>query len=231
MSADEGQVQYYVALRGHLGDGALALLAARGALLGQAGWSAREDYRRWRRIMMTKVALEATPEGIANLRAATETLALRADGGEAAPDEPPALLVLPPLTKAVAAPLLGHLRLVPKRRGRAPKQETLPVLLLVAAGDLGMHGGKLAAQAAHGALRADSAYGTLPAWGEWVQAGAPIALRRIAANDLASLATRYPASAVRDAGFTQIAAGTLTVVAIPPGDPEGERLLRELDPW
>jgi hypothetical protein len=80
MSADESLVQYYVAQRGQFGDAALALLAARGALLGQARWSAREEYRRWRRIMMTKVALEAPPADLAQLRAATETIALRADG-------------------------------------------------------------------------------------------------------------------------------------------------------
>src|SRR5262245_20185948 len=133
MSADDGLVQYYVALRGQFADSALALLAARGALLGQARWSTREDYRRWRRIMMTKVALEAPPEDLAQLRAATETIALRTDGREAAPDEPPALLVLPPLPKSVAAPLLGHLRLASKRRGRLPDSYATPVLLLVAA--------------------------------------------------------------------------------------------------
>jgi peptidyl-tRNA hydrolase len=231
MSVDESLVQYYVALRGQFSDSALALLAARGALLGQARWSARDDYRRWRRIMMTKVALEGTPEDLERIRAATETIPLRADGREAAPGEPPALLVLPPLPKAVAAPLLGHLRLAAKRRGRLPDSNVTPVLLLIAAGDLGIHGGKLAAQAAHGALRAESAYGTSPSWAEWQQIGAPLALRRATSDDLAALAAQYPASAIRDAGFTQIAAGSLTVVAIPPGDPDAERLLRKLEPW
>lgn len=231
MSSEEGQVQYYAALRGQFGDSALALIAARGALLGQARWATRENYQRWRRIRMTKVALEASPEELAQLRAATETIALRADGREAAPDEPAALLVLPPMTKADAAPILGHLRLASKRRGRLPDSNVIPVLLLVFAGDLGMHGGKLAAQAAHGVLRAESSYAAQPAWAEWEQSGAPIAIRKTNSDDLAALAEKYPGSAIRDAGFTQIAAGSLTVVALPPGDPDIPLLLRKLEPW
>jgi peptidyl-tRNA hydrolase len=45
------------------------------------------------------------------------------------------------------------------------------------------------------------------------------------------LAARYPGGAVHDAGHTQVAAGALTVVAVPPDAPEGEPLLRELAPW
>ena len=135
------------------------------------------------------------------------------------------------MTKADAAPILGHLRLASKRRGRLPDSNVIPVLLLVFAGDLGMHGGKLAAQAAHGALRAESSYAAQPAWAEWEQSGAPIAIRKTNSDDLAALAEKYPGSAIRDAGFTQIAAGSLTVVAIPPGDPDTPLLLRKLEPW
>ncbi len=228
---DEGLVQYYVAPRAEHPDGTLALLAAHAALLGQERWTDRAEYRRWRTIMMTKVVLEALPAELIRIGEATEALALRADGGEVAPGEPPDLLVLPPQSRAMAAPLLGHLRLAAKRNGRAPEPAAGPVLVLVAAGDLGMHGGKLAAQAAHAALLAQAACGHRPAWAVWTAAGAPLALRRAASDALAPLAARYPGGAVHDAGHTQVAAGALTVVAVPPDAPEGERLLRELAPW
>lgn len=228
---EDGLVQYYVALQGEYADGALALLAARAALLGQARWSTSADYQRWRRVRMTKVVLEAPPQDVAHLRSATEAVVLLSGGGEASATECAALLVLPPQTRAAAAPLLGHLRLARKRRGRAPEPADGPALVLVAAADLGMHGGKLAAQVAHAALLAESAYARSAAWQAWTLAGAPLALRSAPSVALASLAAQYPASAVHDAGFTQVAAGSLTVVAVPPGEPIGQQLLRELPPW
>jgi peptidyl-tRNA hydrolase len=228
---DAELVQYYVALQGEYADGALALLAARAALLGQARWSGRADYRRWRAIRMTKVVLEAASEDLARLREATEVLALRADGGEAAAGESVVLLVLPPQTKEAVADLVGQFRLARKRRGRAPEPAEGPALVLVAAADLGMHGGKLAAQAAHAALLAEAAYGREAAWSVWMRAGAPLALRAAPSAVLSALAERYPASAVHDAGFTQVVAGSLTVVALPPGEPVSEQVLREFAPW
>ena len=224
-------VQYYIAEQGRHPDGALALLAARGALLAHRRWHARPGYAHWRDHVMTKVVLEAGPAALAAVRAATETLALAAGGAEAAAGESAALLVLPPQPKAAALPVLGHLRLVPKRRGRAPEPAWRPALVLVAAGDLGMHGGKLAAQAAHAALLAQAAAAQQPAWSRWTAAGSPLALRRAPSRCLAALAARYPDSAVHDGGQTQVAAGALTVVAVPPAAPEGAWLLTELARW
>ena len=224
-------VQYYVAEQGRHPDGALALLAARGALLGHARWHDRPGYAYWRDHVMTKVVLEARAEEVARVRATTETLALVAGGNEAAAGGPAALLVLPPQPKVVALPVLGHLRLVPKRRGQVPEPSSRPALVLVAAGDLGMHGGKLAAQAAHAALLAETAYAQQPAWSRWTAAGSPLALRRATSACLATLAARYPASAVHDGGQTQVAAGALTVVAVPPAASEGEWPLTELARW
>jgi peptidyl-tRNA hydrolase len=228
---DDDLVQYYLARRGQQADGALALLAARAALLGHARWAARPTYRRWRDAIMTKVVLEAEDEDLARVREATETIALDPAGTEVRSGEAVALLVLPPQPRADLLPLIGHLRLAARRRGQAPEPERGPVLLLTAAGDLGMHGGKLAAQAAHAALLAEAASSDTRTWAEWEEAGAPLALRRATSTLLAALAARYPASAVHDVGHTQVPAGTLTVVAIPPGVPDGERLLRELPPW
>lgn len=228
---DDALVQYYVAPVGAHADGALALLAARAALLGQVRWSGRAEYVRWRTIMMTKIALEASPAEFERARALPDALTLRADGREATVGEPGAILVLPPQSRATAGPALETLRLARKRRGRAPEPPTGPTLILVAAADLGMHGGKLAAQAAHAALLAERAAAQGPRWTAWEQAGISLALRRAPSPVLAELATRYPDSAVHDAGFTQVASGSLTVVAVPPGAAEGPQLLHDLAPW
>jgi PTH2 family peptidyl-tRNA hydrolase len=196
---DEGTlVQYYLAERGRLGDGALGLLAARAALLGHARWRTRPAYARWHARVMTKVVLGAT---------AAELTAL--------------------------AGVLGHLRLAPKTRGPAPEPAGRPALVLVAAGDLGMHGGKLAAQCAHAALLAQAAYGRHPGWAAWVAAGRPMALRRATSAELAALAEDFPGGAVHDAGHTQVPAGALTVVAVPPWAWAGAaaRLLDEGAAW
>jgi len=225
---DDALVQYYVAPVGAHADGALALLAARAALLGQVRWSGRAEYVRWRTVMMTKIALEASPAEFERARALPDALTLRADGREAAAGEPGAILVLPPQSRATAGPALETLRLARKRRGRAPEPPTGPTLILVAAADLGMHGGKLAA---HAALLAERAAAQGPTWTAWEQAGASLALRRAASPVLAELAMRYPGGAVHDAGFTQVASGSLTVVAVPPGAGEGPQLLHDLAPW
>ncbi|MFN8536608.1 MAG: peptidyl-tRNA hydrolase [Thermomicrobiales bacterium] len=221
MSSEEGQVQYYAALRGQFGDSALALIAARGALLGQARWATRENYQRWRGIGMTKVALGADPEELAQLRAATgnHRPPRRRPRGRARRARRPARPATHDQSRRRADPRPPPPRLE-AARPRLPDSSVIPVLLLVFAGDLGMHGGKLAAQAAHGVLRAESSYAAQPAWAEWEQSGAPIAIRKTNSDDLAALAEKYPGSAIRDADFTQIAAGSLTVVALPPGDPD-----------
>jgi PTH2 family peptidyl-tRNA hydrolase len=224
-------VQYYVAERGRLSDGALGLLAARGALLGHARWRTRPAYARWHARVMTKVVLGATAEEVAAARAAVEALALTATGAAAADDEPAALLTLPPQPKEALAALLGHLRLAPRARGPAPEPATRPALILVAADDLGMHGGKLAAQCAHAVLLAQAAYGRHSGWSAWMASDRPLALRRAASDALDALAERYPGGAVHDAGHTQVPAGSLTVVAVPPFAAEADRLLAEGARW
>jgi peptidyl-tRNA hydrolase len=228
---DDALVQYYVSPAGVHADGALALLAARAALLGQARWSGRAEYRRWRTVMMTKVVLEASASDFERARKLPDALTMHADGREATCDEPGTLLVLPPQPRATVESPLGMLRLARKRRGRAPEPAVGPTLVLVAADDLGMHGGKLAAQAAHAALLAEGAAAHRPTWVAWEQAGAPLALRRATSTVLALLAARYPGGTVHDAGFTQVASGSLTVVAVSPGAEEGSQLLRDLSPW
>jgi PTH2 family peptidyl-tRNA hydrolase len=224
-------VEYFVAAQGTLSDGALGLLAARGALLGHARWRTRPAYATWHSRVMSKVVLAADADDLARVRAASDALVLTAAGDEPMADEIAVLVVLPPQPKALVTALVGHLRLAPRRRGPAPEPTTEPVLVMAAADDLGMHGGKLAAQCAHAALLANRAYGRHSGWATWIGAGRPMALRRLASDALADLAARYSGGAVRDAGHTQVPAGSLTVVAVPPWTEAGRSLLADGEPW
>jgi PTH2 family peptidyl-tRNA hydrolase len=224
-------IQYYVAVRGRLGDGALALLAARAALLGHAAWRRRSTYARWHARVMTKVVLGADPADLDRVRFATETLALTESGDVVTGDVATVLLVLPPQPKAALLDLVGGLRLAPKQRGQTPEPASTAALVLVAAADLGMHGGKLAAQCAHAALLAHTAYGRHPAWPAWVDSGRPMALRRALSVDLASLERDFPGGAVHDAGHTQVPAGALTVLALPPWSSAAAHWRATGEPW
>ena len=74
---------------------------------------------------------------------------------------------------------------------------------------LEMSSGKVVAQVAHAAVMAAAA---LPAWAE---AGAPG--RLVAPRGFAELAARDDLAArVVDAGLTEVAPGTVTVLALPP---------------
>jgi len=230
-SATSTLVEYFIAEQGRLSDGALGLLAARAALAGHARWRARPAYSAWHARVMTKVVLVATAEELARIHASTETLALSPDGEEVPANAEPMLLVLPPQPKDVMIDLVGHLRLAPKERGPTPEPVAGPALVLAAAGDLGMHGGKLAAQCAHAALLANQSYGRHSGWGDWSSAGRPMALRRLNSGPLAELAARFPGGAVHDAGHTQVPAGALTVVPVPPWTSASERLIDDGEPW
>lgn len=91
---DDALVQYHVAPAGVYSDGALALLVAQAALLGEARWGTHADYRRWRTIRMTKIVLEAAPDDFTRARRAPEVLAVDTAGHEAAADETAAAVVV-----------------------------------------------------------------------------------------------------------------------------------------
>ena len=94
--------------------------------------------------------------------------------------------------------------------------------------ELGMSKGKLCAQAAHGALSAfRAAHGGTEAQRTllraWLREGQAKVVLRAAGEDAllalhaAAVARGLPCSLVRDAGRTQVAAGSLTCVALGPG--------------
>lgn len=95
--------------------------------------------------------------------------------------------------------------------------------VLVVRTDLGMGKGKIAAQCAHGSiaayLKADA-----QTQDEWVDAGMPkIVLKVSSEKELATLFQKakkagLPAALITDAGHTQIAPGTKTVVGMGPAN-------------
>lgn len=95
-------------------------------------------------------------------------------------------------------------------------------LTLVIRSDLGMGRGKIAAQAAHAAVTAVlAALGTAD-FRAWLRDGQPkVVLKAVSEDDLFAIADRagdagLPVQMIRDAGRTQVAAGTPTCCAIGP---------------
>jgi peptidyl-tRNA hydrolase len=85
--------------------------------------------------------------------------------------------------------------------------EPVAGLNLVVNSSLGMSDGKTLAQLGHGALR--------PVWPEAeVDPNLPVSVYQATAEQLDALATRYDVWVVQDAGFTEIAPGSETVVVL-----------------
>jgi peptidyl-tRNA hydrolase, PTH2 family len=97
-------------------------------------------------------------------------------------------------------------------------------LVLVVRTDLAMGRGKVAAQVAHAAVAATLSGRRTRRLRRWLAAGQPkVVLRAGSQDELAALAARAESAGlavemVRDAGRTQVAAGTMTCCAIGPDD-------------
>ena len=119
---------------------------------------------------------------------------------------------LPPRRRSQRGPLLERLQAMSSDLGAAPTELGEPVpgaVTYVLNPDLEMSSGKVVAQVAHAAVMAAA---ELPAWAE---AGAPG--RLVAPRGFAALAAREDLAArVVDAGLTEVAPGTITVLALPP---------------
>lgn len=95
-------------------------------------------------------------------------------------------------------------------------------LTLVVRTDLGMGRGKIAAQVAHAAVAATLASLASPEFRDWLADGQPkVVLRASDEEQLADIAERaaaagLPVQLVKDAGRTQVEAGTVTCCAIGP---------------
>src|SRR5829696_7658579 len=136
------------------------------------------------------------------------------------------VVCLPPRRRSQSGELLASL--IPFTDARRPGEPTPapdgPALTYVVATDLRMTTGKAMAQAGHAALMgADGPDGDrgprAAAWAAWAQAGRPGHVIEAGADDFAAWAARAGAAVVRDAGLTQVAAGSETVACLPPPMP------------
>ena len=118
---------------------------------------------------------------------------------------------LPPRRRSERGPLLERLQAMSTDLGPAPARldgghDGVTYALNPA---LEMSSGKVVAQVAHAAVMAAEVLS------EWARAGAPG--RLVAPEDFAGLAAREDLAArVVDAGLTEVAPGTITVLALPP---------------
>lgn len=87
-------------------------------------------------------------------------------------------------------------------------------VLLALNADLDMSTGKAAAQVGHGSMLLAASL-ALPQVHEWAQAGFDLQVREVPSAACRELATRAGAVVVRDAGFTEVAPNSVTVVALP----------------
>lgn len=94
-----------------------------------------------------------------------------------------------------------------------PLDKRAPTLVVDAS--LGMSGGKAAAQVGHASMLYAAALPVERARA-WASEGFSVNVREVAADEFAALAGCEGAVHVRDAGFTEVAPGSTTVLALPP---------------
>lgn len=98
-------------------------------------------------------------------------------------------------------------------RGSAPADPATALIALNA--ELEMSTGKAAAQVGHGSMLLAAAM-TLEEVHAWAQTGFELQVRELPGEKFRELAARDDAVLVRDAGFTEVAPDSVTVVALPP---------------
>jgi peptidyl-tRNA hydrolase, PTH2 family len=103
-----------------------------------------------------------------------------------------------------------------QRSGIADLSDETPVMVLLIANDLGLTLGKACAQVAHGALIGSELHQPA-ATTAWEGRGQRIAVVLVDDQTFQRAKSELIVAAVRDAGLTQIPAGTETVLATEPG--------------
>jgi hypothetical protein len=126
-----------------------------------------------------------------------------------------AVAALPPRRRSERGPLLERLQAMSTDLGAAP--ETAPArpgaLTYLLNPQAPMSSGKTLAQVAHAAVMAAET----GRFEDWVEAGCPARMLAPPADDFAAAAARDDlAACVADAGLTEVAPGTVTVIALAP---------------
>jgi peptidyl-tRNA hydrolase len=180
------------------------------------GESHAAAFRAWHGSAVRKVAVRASAEELEAVLAAHEGFL----------DER-GLACLPPLQRSQAGEPLGSLSaFTDAKRPAEPTPQPPPgavALTYVLAAELGLSQGKAMAQAGHGALMCadDPRLGDrgprAADWRAWVAAGHPARVIEADPDRFAAFRQAGGGAVVRDAGFTQVAPGTVTVICLPPG--------------
>jgi peptidyl-tRNA hydrolase len=179
-----------------LAGAARATLACRDRFAADDRWA--PDFAAWQARSFRKVTLKARPGQWRRMRAELDHVVA---GGVAA---------LPPRRRSARERLLAQMQAHTAAAGALPPLADVPVPAGTAAFALraghGMSAGKAMAQVGHAALM-------LPAAPAWREAGYPCAFGEAPGDGWARLRARPGAVVVRDAGFTEVAPGTETVIA------------------
>jgi peptidyl-tRNA hydrolase len=211
-------VMYFVVRKDLRLDVPAAVTLAGGATIACArrfGESHAEAFRAWHGTAVRKVAVRASAEELEAVLAAHEGFL----------DER-GLACLPPMERSQAGEPLGSLpAFTDAKRPAEPTPQPPPnaiALTYVLDAELGLSQGKAMAQAGHGALMCadDPRLGDRGPragdWRAWEEAGRPARVIEADADRFGAF-VRSGGAVVRDAGFTQVAPGTVTVVCLPPG--------------
>ncbi len=133
-------------------------------------------------------------------------------------------LALPPVLRSRRDPFLAKLQAWSAERDALPP-DTAPwpagvAMAFVLNADAPMRGGMAAAQVAHAALLLWESYGArMPeAFAAWRAGGSACVFVEAGAGPWAALKAGTHCAVIRDAGLTEVAPGTETVLAIVPGD-------------
>ncbi|MGZ4276311.1 MAG: peptidyl-tRNA hydrolase [Solirubrobacteraceae bacterium] len=202
---------YLVVRRGALGDlsraGALAGAAAVDCVRGfAADPSYAESFAAWHR-RPGKVCLRArtAPQWEAVL---AEPHALAGDAGGAG------VVALPPRRRSERGALLERLQAMSSALAPAGAEPAPGVVTYLVNPRAAMSSGKTLAQIAHAAVMAAED----PALERWVQAGCPGRVLAPSPAAFDAAAAGAPAARVEDAGLTEVAPGTVTVIALAPAE-------------
>ena len=212
VSSDDPWVMYYVVRKdAPLSRDRAMVLAGAGAVRcadrfrNHARWL--EGFARWQG-RARKVALRATADELDAIRAESDHVELDGVG-----------ICLPPCRRSDRAPALGELRAYtdgPRPKEDEPPQPDGPAMTYVVRPGLLKTAGKAMAQAGHAALLCADELGPRhpEAFQAWREAGLPGVVEEADAERWAEL--RPLGVVVQDAGLTQVAPGTETVLALPP---------------